>query len=106
MLEFVPGQVRPATGWTDDLLAAHAGQLARLRERAYDGHGAVTATEQLQPRISMVEQGESGMVWWTEHYPELTSVAGVVRLWPLVRRLFEDAEPEFERLTRARVHRR
>ncbi|WP_256842073.1 phosphotransferase family protein [Ornithinimicrobium cryptoxanthini] len=97
--EFVPGQVRPATGWTDELLAAHARQLARLHERSYEGHGALTAA-QLEPRISMVEQGESGLAWWGENYPELTAAADVARLWPRVRRLFEDTEPEFERLAR------
>lgn len=105
VVEHVPGQVRPASAWTDDLLAAHARQLARLHERAYAGHGSVTATDRLEPRISMVEQGESGMAWWAEHYPELASAADVSSLWPRVRRLFAEVEPEFERLDRfALIH--
>ncbi|HLS45040.1 MAG TPA: phosphotransferase [Ornithinicoccus sp.] len=98
--EFVPGQVRPASAWTDDLLAAHARQLARLHERSYTGHGDVTAIDDLQPRLSIVDSGESGMRWWTEHYPEFVATDDVAALWPRVRELFEQAEPEFERLDR------
>lgn len=100
VVEHVPGHPRPAAGWTDDLLAAHAGQLARLHERAYDGCGEVTATDQLQPRLSIVDTGEANWQWWHEHYRELTTATDVSALWPRVRTLFAATEPQFERLER------
>jgi aminoglycoside phosphotransferase (APT) family kinase protein len=103
--EFVPGQVRPAAAWTDDLLAAHAQQLARLHERSYTGHGDVTAIHSLEPHLSIVRSAESGMQWWTEHHPDLVAADDVAALWPQVRALFEGVEPEFERLERfALIH--
>lgn len=94
----VPGQVRPPGAWTDDLLAAHARQLARLHEHTFDGHGDLTSTESLTPRLSMVESGESGMAWWREHHRDLATADDVRALWPRVQALFAATEPEFERL--------
>lgn len=98
VVEHLPGHVRPASAWTDDLLAAHARQLARLHERAYPGHGDVSATERLAPRLSMVDTVDEGWQWWSEHHPELAGAPDVAALWPRVRRLAEATEPEFARL--------
>lgn len=98
VVEHVPGQVRPPSAWTDDLLAAHARQLARLHEVTFAGHGEVTGTDRLEPRISMVGSGEANWQWWHEHHRELTSAPDVAALWPRVRALFAATEPEFARL--------
>lgn len=100
VVEHVPGHPRPAAGWTDDLLAAHATQLARLHEVRFDGHGDVTATDRLEPRLSMVGAGEASMQWWSEEHPELAAAPDVAALWPRVRELFVATEPQFERLDR------
>ncbi|MCK0113009.1 phosphotransferase [Ornithinimicrobium sp. F0845] len=98
VVEHVRGQVRPASAWTDDLLAAHARQLARLHAVRFGGHGDVTATDRLQPTLSMTGSGEANWQWWTEHHPELASAADVAGLWPRVQRLFAGTEPHFARL--------
>lgn len=100
VVEHVPGHPRPAIGWTDDLLAAHATQLARLHQRGYDGCGDVTGTDQLVPRLSIVDSGEANWQWWREHHRELTVAPDVAALWPRVRALFAATEPQFERLER------
>ncbi|USQ79695.1 phosphotransferase [Ornithinimicrobium faecis] len=100
VVEHVPGHPRPAAGWTDDLLATHAAQLVRLHERAYDGWGDVTATDRLEPRLSMVDTGEASMQWWSDQHPGLATAADVAALWPRVRALFAATEPQFERLER------
>ncbi|WP_109471020.1 phosphotransferase family protein [Ornithinimicrobium cavernae] len=98
VVEHVPGQVRPPAAWTDDLLAAHAGQLARLHELTFDGYGDVTATDRLRHGLSMVRAGEAGLQWWSDHHPRLVAAPDVAALWPRVRALFAATEPEFERL--------
>ncbi|WP_114907456.1 phosphotransferase family protein [Ornithinimicrobium murale] len=100
VVEHVPGHPRPAAGWTDDLLAAHAAQLARLHEVTFDGHGDVTATDRLEPRLSMLGAGEASLQWWTDHHPDLVAAADIAQLWPRVRALFAATEPEFARLDR------
>lgn len=94
----VPGQVRPASAWTDDLLAAHARQLTRLHELRFDGHGDLTSTDRLQQRLSMVVTGEANWQWWTDHHPALVAAPDAAALWPRVRALFAATEPEFARL--------
>ena len=96
----VPGQVRPASAWTDALLAAHARQLARLHEVRFDGYGDVTGTDRLEPQLSMTGAGEASWQWWTDHHPELTAAPDVAGLWPRLRALFAETEPHFRRLDR------
>ena len=98
VVERVPGQVRPASAWTDDLLAAHARQLAWLHEHTFAGHGDITGTDRLTPRLSMIDSGSAAMAWWSEHHPDLTVAADVAALWPRVQALFAATEPEFARL--------
>lgn len=100
VVEHVPGHPRPAAGWTDDLLAAHAGQLARLHEVTFDGHGDVSATDRLEPRLSLLDSGDRSHQWWADHHPDLAAAPDVTALWPRVRALFADTEPEFARLAR------
>lgn len=98
VVEHVPGQVRPAAAWTDDLLAAHARQLARLHEVRFAGWGDVTATDRLEQDLSIVGAGEASFGWWSEQHPELAAAPDVSALWPRVRAFFTAAEPEFSRL--------
>lgn len=100
VVEHVPGHPRPAAGWTDDLMAAHARQLARLHGVAFDGHGEVSATDRLEQRLSIVDSGDRSHQWWHEHHPDLVTAPDVAALWPRVRALFADTEPEFARLER------
>lgn len=98
VVEHVQGQVRPPSAWTDEVLAAHARQLARLHEVRFGGHGDVTATERLQPRLSILDGGDAGWQWWSEQHRELTAQRDVARLWPRVRALFVATEPHVARL--------
>lgn len=100
VVEHVPGHPRPAAGWTDDLLAAHAAQLARLHEVTFDGHGDVSATDRLEPRLSILDAAEASLQWWTDHHPDLVAAPDITALWPRVRALFSDIEPVFARLER------
>ncbi|GAA1155139.1 phosphotransferase family protein [Ornithinicoccus hortensis] len=100
VVDQVPGQVRPRGSWTDELLVAHAGQLARLHTRQYAGHGAVTEISTgLVPRLSIVESGAASWEWWRRAHPEITALPEVSRLWDGVRRCFDEAEPAFAALT-------
>lgn len=100
VVEHVPGHPRPAAAWTDELLAAHATQLARLHEVTFDGHGSVTATDRLEPHLSMVQSGETAWQWWSGHHPDLVAAPDVAGLWPRVEGLYARTEQEFERLDR------
>lgn len=100
VVDQVPGQVRPAAAWTDALLTAHAGQLARLHERQYAGHGPVTQIAQgLLPRMGIVEGAAAAWEWWHRAHPQITALREVARLWAGVRQVLEEAEPAFAALT-------
>lgn len=99
VVEQVPGQVRPAGAWTDELLAAHAGQLARLHSREYPGHGDVTAiADGLTPRMSIAEAAAGAWQWWETSHPEITALPEVATLWGRVQGLLAETEPAFAAL--------
>lgn len=93
----VPGEVLPPERWTQQVIDAHARQLARLHHERFDRHGVV-GDRGLAARLSIVEEGENAWDWWRTHRPEIAGEAEVGELWPAVRGLFAAAESEFARL--------
>lgn len=105
VVDHVPGRVLGAAEWTDEVIAAHARQLARLHARPYAGHGALTAPpDERSRRMSILEPAEASMDWWRGQQ-DAPLDPEVERLWPGVRRLLREAEPAFSVLDRfAHVH--
>lgn len=105
---FVPGQVRPAAAWTDELLAAHAGQLALLHERQWPRCGeVVSAADNTAERVSLV--GELAGVlghWGSQSQPgTVLDHPAVTALRDRMQAYAESVEPVFAELdTFALVH--
>jgi aminoglycoside phosphotransferase (APT) family kinase protein len=95
---YVPGEVR--ADWDDDLLVAHARQLAVLHARRYDRCGEVTAPT--SPVCSITDRYAAAYEWWDAHHPDVLEAAD---LEPAVRAYLDDTEPAFRRLDRfAHIH--
>jgi aminoglycoside phosphotransferase (APT) family kinase protein len=103
---YVPGRVRSPEEWNDALLSAHAAQLARLHQRAFDRCGAITEpSERRSPTLSLVDLFTASLAWWQTSRPDLVRDPEVARLLPRVEAFVVAARPAFERLDRfALVH--
>lgn len=88
----VPGRVLAPREWTDDLLAALAGQLARLHVR-----GRVEGLPAGAMPRDLLGAAEGAMAWWREHEPG--AARSIEPLWPAVvrhQRAVDEAAPPRE----------
>jgi aminoglycoside phosphotransferase (APT) family kinase protein len=103
---YVPGRARAPERWTDDLLIAHARQMAALHNAPYAATGDVTAAEQERsPVISLTGKVSDSLAWWRAAHPEVVADPEVAALVEPVEAYAAAAEPAFARLRRfALIH--
>lgn len=103
---FVPGREVDPAGWTGELVAAHARQLARLHARPYAACGDVTVPEASRSAaFSLTGKYDESIDWWRGENPAVVADPEVAALAPRVRAYVAAAEPAFARLHRfALVH--
>ena len=103
---YVPGRERALAEWDDDLLAAHARQMAALHEQVFDRCGDITApVERRSPALSLSDLFASSLAWWQRSHPEVVAHPAVSRLLPRVEAFVAAAAPSFHRLDRfALIH--
>jgi len=93
---YVPGHTVEPAGWTDDLLAAHARQMALLHAEPHPAG---------DPPPSLTAKITASLESWRRIHPEVLADPEITRLAGLVKRHAAAAEPVFARLDRlALVH--
>ncbi|HHW82517.1 MAG TPA: phosphotransferase [Actinomycetales bacterium] len=102
---FVPGRVLPDSAWTDNVLTAHARQLASLHKRRYPGHGPVDAAEaELARELDPLAILEGAVAYWERVRPDLLRDSAAGRLTTAARALALEARPAFESVPYALLH--
>ncbi|MDO5494555.1 MAG: phosphotransferase [bacterium] len=99
---FVPGRVLPNFAWTDELLAAHAGRLAGLHARRFDGHGPLGGP--LEPELDPVGILDGAVEYWEATRPDLLRDSAAGRLTTAVRTFAQEARPAFDSVPFSLLH--
>ncbi|GII24115.1 phosphotransferase family protein [Planosporangium mesophilum] len=103
---YVPGREVEPAGWTDELLVAHARQVAMLHAEPHRVHGDITTpVEQRSPVLSLTAKVADSIAWWREANPDVAGDPEVTALLPSVEAYVAATEPAFARLHRfALIH--